>query len=134
MDDQFGFMVLGGKGFIDYLTPIFSGISVPHISPQQISDFRFALPPIEEQKQIVGAILALTGDIDRALNGVEREITLIQEFRTRLIADVVTGKLDVRAVAASLPETSEPEPIDNLTEDEDLDEAVDDAENEEVAA
>ena len=35
------------------------------------------------------------------------EIALIHEFRTRLIADVVTGKLDVRAAAASLPEIAE---------------------------
>ncbi len=34
----------------------------------------------------------------------EREITLLREFRTRLTADVVTGKLDVRAAAAQLPE------------------------------
>jgi type I restriction enzyme S subunit len=33
-----------------------------------------------------------------------REISLLREYRTRLIADVVTGKLDVREAAASLPE------------------------------
>ena len=73
-------------------------------------------------------------EIDKVIQGVEREISLIQEFRTRLIADVVTGKLDVRAAAANLPETVELEPIDDLVEGDDLDEAVDDAENEEVAA
>jgi type I restriction enzyme S subunit len=34
---------------------------------------------------------------------IEREIELLREYRTRLISDVVTGKLDVRVAAASLP-------------------------------
>lgn len=63
-----------------------------------------------------------------------REIILIHGFRTRLIADVVTGKLDVRAVAASLPEAIEIEPIDDLAEADELDDAADDSESEEVAA
>jgi len=41
------------------------------------------------------------------------EIDLLREYRTRLIADVVTGKLDVREAAARLPdETAEPGPLD----------------------
>jgi hypothetical protein len=35
---------------------------------------------------------------------IEREIDLLREYRTRLVADVVTGKLDVREAAARLPE------------------------------
>ena len=58
----------------------------------------------------------------------------LREFRTRLIADVVTGKFDVRAAAASLPENAELGATDEFVEDDDLDEAADDAENEEVAA
>jgi hypothetical protein len=42
-----------------------------------------------------------------------REVSLLREYRTRLIADVVTGKLDVREAAARLPDgTAEPEPPD----------------------
>ena len=32
------------------------------------------------------------------------QVELLQEYRTRLIADVVTGKLDVREAAAQLPD------------------------------
>lgn len=46
-------------------------------------------------------------ELHAAISRVEREIDLIREYRTRLIADVVTGKLDVRAAAASLPEEFE---------------------------
>jgi type I restriction enzyme S subunit len=80
-------------------------------------------------------VKASTEEFQPLLDCASREITLIQEFRMRLIADVVTGRLDVRAVAASLPEVIEYELTDDLQErDDDLDESVDDAENEELAA
>jgi type I restriction enzyme S subunit len=41
-----------------------------------------------------------------AIDRAQREISLLCEYRTRLIADVVTGKLDVRAAAADLPDES----------------------------
>ena len=51
--------------------------------------------------------------IDAAINRARRQIDLIQEYRTRLIADVVTGKLDVREAAATLPDaTDDRDPID----------------------
>jgi type I restriction enzyme, S subunit len=65
---------------------------------------------------------------------VSNEIALIQEFRTRLIADVVTGELDVRAASASLPEMTKLEPIDELAGGEDLEEEIDDPATEEEAA
>ena len=42
--------------------------------------------------------------VQRAIEVASREISLLREFRSRLIADVVTGKLDVREAAARLPE------------------------------
>ena len=42
--------------------------------------------------------------IDKRIADARREIDLLREYRTRLIADVVTGKLDVREAAAALPE------------------------------
>ena len=46
----------------------------------------------------------VTAGIDAAITRARRRIELLREYRTRLIADVVTGKLDVRDAAASLPE------------------------------
>jgi len=93
-----------------------------------------AVPPGHKQLAIIESCDAEASNLVRAIPVANKELILIQEFRTRLIADVVTGKLDVRSAAASLPETVELEPIDDLVEGDDLDEAVDDAENEEVAA
>ncbi len=62
-----------------------------------------SLPPTE-QKEIVAFIAKETAALTTAIARTEREIALMQEYRTRLTADLVTGKLDVRAAAAKLPE------------------------------
>ncbi len=65
-------------------------------------------------------------ELHTAISRVEREIDLIREYRTRLIADVVTGKLDVRAAAAGLLEELEGiESESDEEEDGDLDAAAD---------
>jgi type I restriction enzyme S subunit len=61
-------------------------------------------PPPDEQVLIADAIDGRTLAVNNAVRRAEREIELIREYRTRLIADVVTGKLDVRTAAARLPE------------------------------
>ena len=59
------------------------------------------LPPLPEQQAIVEYLDKATANIDEAIARARRQIELLQEYRTRLIADVVTGKLDVRAAAAA---------------------------------
>ena len=46
-------------------------------------------------------------DIDDSIARARRQIELVEEYRTRLIADVVTGKLDVREAAARLPDEAD---------------------------
>lgn len=48
-----------------------------------------------------------TTNIDSAINRTRRQIELLSEYRTRLIANVVTGKLDVREAAAKLPDKAD---------------------------
>jgi type I restriction enzyme S subunit len=74
-------------------------------------DIRLPLPPVAEQNAIMKAVLEETLTLTTAIARFEREITLLREYRTRLTADVVTGKLDVRAAAAQLPEEAEEEPL-----------------------
>jgi type I restriction enzyme S subunit len=65
--------------------------------------FPLVLPTVEEQKQILNAIEKETLPLGVAINRAQREIDLICEYRTRLIADVVTGKVDVRHLAPPAP-------------------------------
>jgi type I restriction enzyme S subunit len=94
----------------------------------------FALPPVAEQLTILAFLDEATRSANEAIDRMRREIRLLHEFRARLIADVVTGKLDARAAAAGLPEITEVELINDLADADDLDDAVDDVENEEAAA
>lgn len=114
-----------------------SKAAVPGVDRKDLFDIVLAVPSPSEQIDIVRAIEDRSRELDQAITSISLEIGYIQEFRTRLIADVVTGKLDVRTAAASLPEIAElkvPDILDDDLAEDDLDEAIDDAENEEVAA
>ena len=76
--------------------------------------FSFALPPKAEAVAIAAHLEGETIGIDTAISRLNREIDLLREYRTRLVADVVTGKLDVRAAAAALPQD---EPLPALKPD-----------------
>ena len=78
--------------------------AVPGLDRKDLFQIIVPVPPLTEQIEAVKAIEAATRTLTAAISTTERKITLIREFRTRLIADVVTGKLDVRGTAADLPE------------------------------
>jgi type I restriction enzyme S subunit len=59
---------------------------------------------LEVQQQILEAVHIEVSSVEKAALRLEREIELLREYRTRLVADVVTGKLDVREAAAGLPD------------------------------
>jgi type I restriction enzyme S subunit len=67
-------------------------------------EIRLPAPPPQEQASIVRILAIQTAAQDALINCLGREIELLREYRTRLISDVVTGKLDVREVAARLPD------------------------------
>ena len=76
-------------------------------------DIPLLCPPITEQNAIVEHLGQVTAATNTAIARTRRQIELLQEYRTRLIADVVTGKLDVREAAAHLPEEDDEDiPID----------------------
>ena len=75
-----------------------------HIYISQLKNLYIGLPPLAEQAAIVEYLDKATADIDVAITRARKQIELLQEYQTRLIADVVTGKLDVRDAVAQLPE------------------------------
>ena len=125
LDAKFLLLLLRGRLFGDYIAPIFTGISVPHLSPQQIKGFRVPLPSLKEQQHIVRHLKAEMTGLEVVASRLEREIDLLREYRTRLVADVVTGKLDVREAAARLPEEALLETVEDDAELGDETETVD---------
>jgi|HubBroStandDraft_6_1064221.scaffolds.fasta_scaffold41054_2 type I restriction enzyme S subunit len=92
-------------------------------------------PPEAEQAEIAQSIQQQTQGANDTIERVRDVIARIYEYRTRLIADAVTGKLDVRATVSALPETAEePEVIEVLGADDGELDGVGDDEVEEEAA
>jgi type I restriction enzyme S subunit len=90
------------------------GATITGVNIRDLKRVVLPVPPEEEQSAIVRFLDHETEANDRIIDRATREISLLREYRTRLIADVVTGKLDVRTAAAKLPEaTDEPEPLDD---------------------
>ena len=103
----------GTSGFMRLYNDRFGAIHIP-------------LPPREEQDSILKGIGEQSADLNTAIARTEREIALMQEYRTRLTADLVTGKLDVREAAAHLPAPPVAAPVEPAT-----DEPVEEVETEE---
>ena len=84
-------------------------------------NFEIPLPPYDEQVQIVKAIEQAAENNRVATECMQRQIDILQEFKTRLISDVVTGKIDVRGI--KIPEyeyTAEEADTDSEMEDDEM--------------
>ena len=86
---------------------------------ERMKEIMLPVPPLSEQADIVEHVAAVEDRIGRRVRAASREIDLVHEYRTRLIADVVTGKLDVRVAAAALPE------VDHLADDDEANDPFD---------
>ena len=94
------------------------GSTFKRINVADIKALTVIVPPKNEQDAICGRLDSELVVFDTAIARTEREIALMQEYRTRLTADVVTGKLDVRPAAAKLPDLS----ADNLESEQTMEE------------
>ena len=109
------------------LKPLYTGLRKV-ITKSSFLSAKMPLPPASERAEIMEFVQGLLITGDEASGRARVEIALLNEFRTSLIADVVTGKLDVREAAAWLPaEVEEPETLDEVDEGLDAVEAADDA-------
>ena len=77
------------------------GVSIMHIYSNQLKYLLIGLPPVDEQKVIAQHLDKATSESDKSIYRARRQIELMEEYRTRLITDVVTGKLDVRQATPS---------------------------------
>ena len=110
------------RSFFNKLEAGAVGATIRGINIRDLKRAELVIPPIEEQIRIAEFLDRETRQVDVAITQLDREIALLREYRTRLVADVVTGKLDVREVALQLPEEAaelEPAPdTEDLSEPE----------------
>lgn len=89
----------------------------------EIKRMSLPIPPTEEQQKIVDYCYDLRADIDKMIAEVKREINFIAEYRTRMISDVVTGKVDVRGIV--VPDFAVEEVVEDADDEEETDEIAD---------
>ena len=87
-----------------------STATIPILNSNVVSGLPVAVPPLSEQGAILERLTKGTDRLDAAISSAQSQVHLMNEYRTRLIADVVTGQLDVREAAEELP-TPEPTEI-----------------------
>jgi type I restriction enzyme S subunit len=115
-------MIYGGPP-ADRIKLASQGSTVGHFNMDDIASMTVLAPPIGEQSAIVDFLAKATRSMEFSRQRAEREVDLLREYRMKLVADVVTGKLDVRETAARLPdEVLEPEQPDAPTEGDEPDE------------
>jgi type I restriction enzyme S subunit len=96
----------------NWLRSTASTATIPILDSQIVCRLSVAVPPEAEQLRIMTLLTPRTAHFVSALARARDQIALIRELQRRLIADVVTGKLDVRAASAALPEE-----LDELADD-----------------
>ena len=90
------------SNMFEHQSAMFATSTVNQLTLGMINDMKTPFPPPHEQEMIVGYLDQATAKIDQAIIQTKRQIDLTKEYRTRLIADVVTGQIDVRNATVEL--------------------------------
>jgi type I restriction enzyme S subunit len=86
---------LSSEGFESALSCETTGVSVPHISPGQIMEFRIALPSLHEQRAIADYLDDKCAAIDKMVAEKDALIADLEAYKKSLIYETVTGKREV---------------------------------------
>jgi type I restriction enzyme S subunit len=89
--------------------------ALPSMTQTSLYDVKIALPPLSEQQQIVSHIEKETAIINTTISKIEKELALTEEYKTALIAEAVTGKIDVRGY--KVPEIMKEETYEEIEEE-----------------
>jgi len=100
------------------------GVTYPAIAETKLAKLHLAYPKsIKEQQEILDFIADGSKAIDQAISRAQREIELMREYRTRLISDVVTGKVDVRGI--EVPDVADEELVTLDEDTTEIDDMID---------
>ena len=94
---------MSSQRYLGWVASLVRGSTRDRVSRSMLGGFSLPIPPPAEQAAVTDYLDKVTGDLGAAIVRCTDSIRLLSEFRTRLVADVVTGKLDVRETAAALP-------------------------------
>ena len=114
-NNEFVYWVLNSNLFACVMAQ-FETSTINQLTQSDLKSLFIPVPPMTEQAEIAAYLKSATSGIHVAISRLEREIELLREYRTRLVADVVTGKLDVREAAERLPDEAAPDTVEDDTD------------------
>ena len=91
-------MILSGENSLLLENNFFTSITATVNLVLDIANIHIPLPNFEEQNEIVSLLDFKTEEIEIIITKTQQEIELLKEYKTALISEVVTGKVDVRDV------------------------------------
>lgn len=115
------------KVYVNFFAQASDGIRVGQwdLQMDKMKEIPFIVPSKDEQVAIVEHIKCILPKFDSAIQVLEKEVSELEEYKNRIIADAVTGKIDIRDIEVPNCEYIDEE---NDSEDEDLDEESTDEE------
>ncbi|EAJ0468812.1 restriction endonuclease subunit S [Campylobacter upsaliensis] len=73
-----------------------SGSAIPSMTQYDLANISFALPPLQEQKQIANFLDEKCEKINSAIEKTKRQIALIKEYKNTLINEAVCGRINLQ--------------------------------------
>lgn len=97
MSNQFAFTLLSSDCYYKLLMNKALSSAQPKLNKEDVKSIDFIFPPThEEQDAIIEFIIEETSNVDTLISKYQKQIDLMQEYRTALVSQAVTGKIDVR--------------------------------------
>jgi type I restriction enzyme S subunit len=96
MKSEFLYEFTNSSGYENWKQSIFQQSTIQNIGADKYNQLKIGVPPIPEQQKIIDFITSKTNEINNLISKSEQEIELLKEYKTALISEVVTGKVDVR--------------------------------------
>jgi len=93
LDNHYLMRFLSTSDFVDYANNNSSGVQLPRINFQKLSEYQIPLPPLAEQHRIVASIEALFARLDAANTRLERVPGILKQFRQAVLAAACDGRL-----------------------------------------
>ena len=119
---EYFLLILLSQPFTKFAVDASMRVAMPKVNREALADCPLWYPGLSEQAELLKKVACETRPINAAIERLNSEIDLLREYRTRFVADIVTGKLDVREAVARLPAEALPdiaeESIDEIDEAE----------------
>ena len=98
MKSEFLYEFTNSSGYENWKQSIFQQSTIQNIGADKYNQLKIGVPPIPEQQKIIDFITVKTNEIINLISKSEQEIELLREFKTALISEVVTGKINVQKI------------------------------------